>query len=30
MNGEATTVGEDCNEGVIMPWVVDVRRKKIR
>jgi hypothetical protein len=28
MNGEVTTVAEDCNAGVIMPWVVDVRPEK--
>ncbi len=28
MNGEVTTAGEDCNEGVIMPWVVDIRAEK--
>jgi hypothetical protein len=28
MNGEVTTVAEDCNERVIIPWVVDVRAEK--
>jgi hypothetical protein len=28
VNGEVTTAGEDCNEGVLMPWVVDIRAEK--